>query len=188
MRPFVYHPGPLLSLAELTAARLDGDLVAAEPAGPVDAPFVPAGLPESDHVRAGIARPLIPLGHAAVGLSAAWIHGFVPRQPRPHTAQRVDGSPVSRQRRAGVVIREWWLPARDVGDIAGVAVTTPARTVYDVARAAFAGDAASDDALGLLLDDEALRRRALAWLREPRRLRYRVRLRGLLEGYPEVTR
>ncbi|MGC5083468.1 hypothetical protein, partial [Escherichia coli] len=67
--PFLYFPGERLSLAELTAACLDGLLA------PIGEGFMPADAVETTWMRARSLAPLVGERWAAVRVSAAWVHG-----------------------------------------------------------------------------------------------------------------
>lgn len=131
--PFLYLPGETLSATELAAARLDGDVVE------VGEAYIPADAVETAELRAASLRPLLSPGVAVTHVSAAWVHGALPDPPARHTMQR------SSARRLHHVIdnrlhyRDRRVPPEDVSVIGGVSVTTPARTLGDLVRGAFAG-------------------------------------------------
>ncbi|WP_221584427.1 SAM-dependent methyltransferase [Microbacterium sp. G2-8] len=169
MPPFALHEGSPLSVAELSAARLDGDIVAVGRNA-----YAAVDQPHNDMVRANVARPVIPAGFAAVGRTAAWIHGALQAEPDPHHAQRLESTPAKRHWATGVVLHDWPLPEVDTVSIARVTVATIERTFYDVARASFADadDALAATALRTLLAREDLADPMLAWLEQGRRLRF----------------
>ena len=80
--PFLYFADDRLSLAELSAACLDGDLVELGEA------YIPADAVETRGLRAGSLRELLGDSLAATHLSAAWIHGALGEPPVRHTVQR----------------------------------------------------------------------------------------------------
>ena len=80
--PFLYFTDDRLSGAELTAACLDGDLVALGDA------YIPADAVETAALRAGSLTPILGDTLAATHLTAAWIHGGLPLPPARHTVQR----------------------------------------------------------------------------------------------------
>src|SRR5688572_32502849 len=80
--PFLYFADDRLSLAELTAARLDGDVVELGDA------YIPADAVETRGLRAGSLTALLGDTLAATHLSAAWVHGALPDPPARHTVQR----------------------------------------------------------------------------------------------------
>lgn len=122
-----YRPGALLSQPELSAARLDGLVFE------VDDAYMPADLPEDAAARAVAVSPLVAPGYAASGPTAAWIHGIGDRSPQRHHIQRL--SP-QRQRvvpMRKVVVHESRLSPDDVQAINTMRVTTPLRTMTDLA-------------------------------------------------------
>ncbi|MEJ6554272.1 SAM-dependent methyltransferase [Microbacterium esteraromaticum] len=113
-----YRPGDRLTLPELTAARLDGDVVE------VGEGYMPADTVEGVGARALSLSPLVPAGAAVSGVSAAWVHGAGDAPPAVHHVSRIS---VSRQRvmvSARVVHHERLLEADEVQSIAGVWVQT----------------------------------------------------------------
>lgn len=163
--------------------RLDGELRPATR----DA-LAPIAMPMNEFVRAQSAESWLPPGHAIVFMSAAWIHGALPREPLTHFAQLKEGAPKKRTWRAGVTIRSWPLAASDLVTLGGVSVTSLERTFYDLARVYVS--APNDElarALAWFLARVELRARILAWLRIPgRRLRYTRTVARLVQD--EVTR
>ncbi|MEV8268243.1 hypothetical protein [Microbacterium sp. NPDC076911] len=126
--PFLYFPDDRLSLAELTAACLDGDLVDLGPA------FMPADAVETTAMRAGSMRLLLGDSLAATHLSAAWIYGTRYNPPLRHNVQRAVSQRRNRLPARSVIYRDVQLPRSDLQRIGGVWVTSPARTVGDLAR------------------------------------------------------
>lgn len=117
-----YRPGGRLSLPELSAARLDGDVVE------VGEGYIPADAIEGAGARALSLSPLVPPGTAVSGISAAWVHGAGDAPPGVHHVSRISAS---RQRIAPsirVVHHERRLCADDVRSISGVWVQTPEAT------------------------------------------------------------
>ena len=82
--PFLYFVDERLSLAELSAARLDGHLIE------VDAAYMPADTVETPSARAASLGPLLRDLMAATHLSAAWVHGVISEPPSRHTVQRAE--------------------------------------------------------------------------------------------------
>lgn len=186
MAPSVLRSPVPLSVAELSAAALDGDLQRVSRTA-----YAPIRLPASEIVRARAAREVLTGGLAAVGITAAWIHGVTPHEPDPHHVQRIEDAPARRHWQAGVVVHTWPLPRADALEIAGTHVATLERTFYDLARAAFTGgaDAAHRDAIGWFARHSELHPRLIEWLNRGRRLRYTKRAAQLLEpGQDDVTR
>jgi hypothetical protein len=176
---FLYFPSELLSRAELTAACLDGHLVG------LGEGFVPADTIETPALRAASLRPLVGERMAATHRSAAWVHGFIDDVPARHDLQRISAhrlhEPVDRR----FVYRDPRIPDEDLLRLGGVPVTTPARTVADLARGA-------DEAAHALLDQCAERapqavHGAVAWLEARRRVPRRLAALALLENLVRRT-
>lgn len=141
--PFLYLADDRLSGAELTSARLDGDLVE------IGEGYMPADAVETRELRAASLRPVVPPALAVVGESAAWVHGAISEPPARHTVQRRASGRLHTLADARLVYRDHPLPAGADECIAGVWISTPAHTLADLVRAAQAGDdvGASVDAL-----------------------------------------
>lgn len=139
--PFLYFVDDRLSRAELTAACLDGHLVELGDA------YMPADAVETAALRAGALTPLLGETLAATHLTAAWIHGGLSRPPTRHSVQRAVERRLHLMPDRHVVYRDTSVPATDLDLIGGVRVTTPARTLVDLARTM---DAAHARAAGLL--------------------------------------
>ncbi|MWV49759.1 hypothetical protein GRS96_10795 [Rathayibacter sp. VKM Ac-2803] len=125
--PSVLLPGHL-PLAELCAARLDGELIA------IDEGYLVADLPLGPAERAAALLAVLPRGTVADRRSAAWIHGATIDPPRIHSASidrrnRLHPPVLSRVR-----YHEVRLTDADVLVIGGCLVTTPERTLIDLAR------------------------------------------------------
>lgn len=131
--PFLYFSCEGLSLAELTAARLDGDLI------DVGEAFMPADAVETHTLRAASLGRLIPGTVAITRVSAAWVHGAVSVPPARHTVQRLS-SARAHVRDPRLAYRDRPVPSGDVVFIAGVAVTSPPRTLADLVRDLCHGD------------------------------------------------
>lgn len=117
-----------LSVAELSAAVLDGDLL------PVDEYFTAADLPVGHLQRAIAVGSLVSFRLIAERMTAAWIYGLLQHPPTRHElcvpASRRANSPPS----ARIIVREVVIDDDDLRHIAGLAVTTPLRTIVDIAR------------------------------------------------------
>lgn len=173
--PFLYFAGDRLSSAELTSARLDGDVVEVGDA------FMPADAIETRELRAGSLRERVPETLALVRESAAWVHGAVMDAPVRHTVQRRSPLRVSHVIDARLAYSDQPLSGDDAMTVSGVWITTPARTLADLVRALCAGDRVSneveamiawrpgliDDAIAVLERGTTLhfKRPALAYLR-----------------------
>jgi hypothetical protein len=182
LAPHAFPGSSTLTIAELSAMRLDGDLRPATR----DA-LAPIAMPLNDIVRAQSSAAWLPPGHAAVFVSAAWIHGALPREPYTHHAQLRASAPKKRIWRAGVTIRSWPVPESDVVSLGGVSVTSVERTFYDLARVHLGSpDEGLARALAWFLARGELRDRILVWLSAGRRLRYTRMVAALVQD--EVTR
>jgi hypothetical protein len=133
--PEVLSPADL-PMAELCAARLDGDLFAiADCFSPVDLPEQPA-----DRARAAAQR----LSERVIveRLSAAWVFGVMAAPPREHqycSAADARAKPSTLRR---LTLREVVIDEDEVVVLGGVRVTSPLRTACDLVRSAPQFDAA----------------------------------------------
>jgi hypothetical protein len=122
----VLGPGRL-SVAELHAARLDGELYG------LDERFSPVDEPDTSWHRATALRSVAGTRMIAELYSALWIHGLAALPPAVHTmcvgrSERVKFGPSPR-----FTVREMGHVAGDTVEIAGLLVTVPARILYDLA-------------------------------------------------------
>lgn len=88
-------------------------------------------LPVGPGLRAGVLRDLLPRGATVAGRTAAWVHAGVPDGGTLDLAY-----PSGRHRPevwAGARVWQEPLLASDVSEVSGVRVTTPVRTVVDLA-------------------------------------------------------
>ncbi len=117
-----------LPLAELQAALLDGELFT------IDSCFSPIDEIEQRHHRGASLAALLPSKLIAEQRSAAWIHGALDAPPARHQlCARID----ARVRPASIspiALREVVIDEDDIVTIGGMRVTTPLRTVVDLAR------------------------------------------------------
>lgn len=128
--PFLYFADDRLSLAELTAARLDGDVVELGDA------YIPADAVETRTLRAGSLMGLLGDTLAATHLSAAWVHGALPEPPAHHTVQRAVARRLHRVPVRHLVYRDLAVDEADLETIGGVRITTRSRTLADLCRVA----------------------------------------------------
>jgi hypothetical protein len=117
-----------LPIAELQAARLDGELFA------IDECFSPIDEVEQRQHRAASLAALVPGRLIAEQHSAAWVYGALGSAPAHHefcadTRARVRPTATGR-----FSLREVVIDADDFTEIGGMGVTTPLRTVIDLAR------------------------------------------------------
>ncbi len=190
--PFLYFAGDRLSTAELTCARLDGDLVE------VGEAFMPTDAVETRELRAGSLRRQVPEALAVTRESAAWVHGALADAPARHTVQRRTPRRRHHVFDARLAYRDQLLRSGTAMCISGVWVTTPADTLGDLVRGLHAGEDVQRHIDAMLawrrgLADEAIaalergspvhfKRPALAYLRE------RAAESGCLASQEEVTR
>lgn len=122
-----YRPGALLSEAELSAARLDGLLFE------VGGGYMLADAPENAAARVAALGPVLTPGYAASGPTAAWMHGIGDAAPLRHHIQRVTSRRQRVATQRNVVVHEIRLDDAEVQVIASALVTTPRRTMADLA-------------------------------------------------------
>lgn len=156
--PFLYVPGDRLSEVELRCARLDGDVVEVGDA------YMPADAVETRELRAASLRTYVDDGIAVTHESAAWVHGARDAPPRRHTVQRRSPTRRGAAIDGRVRFRDQELPADAATLIAGVWVTTPARTLADLVRALHSGDDVADEVDALLASRPGIAREAIAAL------------------------
>lgn len=118
-----------LPLAELCAARLDGELYA------VDDCYSPVDLVEGVWARAAAIRAQWPQRVIAERFTAAWIWGVAGTPPSRHdlcstTTARVRSTLLPLRAN----LREVVIDADDLLEVARMPVTTPLRTALDIAR------------------------------------------------------
>lgn len=126
---FLYLPGGRLSQAELSAARIDGHVVE------VGEAYVPADLIETPDVRASAMAPLVRAGTAASGPTAAWIHGAGDAPPAVHHVKRAVHRRLRPRTSGRLIYHDALLGASDLQLIGGITVSTPQRTLLDLATA-----------------------------------------------------
>jgi len=126
--------GAGLTLAELTAARLDGDVVELGEA------YLPADAAETPTLRARSLAPLVTPDVALIHASAAWVHGALAEPPARHSLQRAVPWRLHQRWGRRFVYRDARIPAEDVVSIGGVGVATVERTIADLLRRAEPGD------------------------------------------------
>ncbi|MFF1541604.1 type IV toxin-antitoxin system AbiEi family antitoxin [Microbacterium sp. NPDC058269] len=124
---FLYVPGDRLSQPELSAARIDGHVVEVGDA------YVPADFIEGPDVRASGIAALVQPGTAASGPTAAWIHGAGDAAPAVHHVKRCVERRIRAVTSSRLVFHDTMVPPSDVQLIGGVRVSTPVRTMLDLA-------------------------------------------------------
>lgn len=117
-----------LPIAELLAARLDGELFrVGDGFSPVDEVEQPRHRARA--LRAGISDRLI-----AEQRSAAWIWGALPAAPNPHQFCVALDARVTHSSVAWVTVRDVVIEASECVVLDELPVTTPLRTAVDLAR------------------------------------------------------
>lgn len=183
MWPFLYFSDDRLSTAELTAARLDGDLVEIGDA------FMPADAVETRELRAASFRTVAGLQRAVTHASAAWVHGAIDDPPRIHSLQRAGRRRAVFPVDTRIRFRDVALPTEDVVVLSGVAVTTPVRTLVDVVRDAVSGSAPTTLVDAVLAWRPDLLDEALDWLDRAGPVHHkRAAAAELRRRYEDVTR
>ncbi|MFJ6652327.1 type IV toxin-antitoxin system AbiEi family antitoxin [Microbacterium sp. NPDC091313] len=178
--PFVYFAGARLSSAELTAACLDGDLVA------LGSGFVPADVAESPWLRAASLGELLGESLAAVRLTAAWVHGAIDRLPHRPCVQRAVPHRLHRLSDPRVCYHDVRLDGADLLHMGGVRVSSPARTIADLARF---DDAGHPEALRAWCErDPDAAAAAVAWLAANPRLPHGGAATRLIKGLSAEVR
>jgi hypothetical protein len=126
--PLVYLPGERLSSAELSAARLDGDVVE------IGEGYMPADAIESVSMRAASMRGICGPRLVAGLWSAAWIYGALLEPPSRHAVMRGAAHRVGNLIDRRAIFHDVGVHDSDIVEMAGVRVTSPLRTLVDVAR------------------------------------------------------
>jgi len=134
-----------LPLAELCAARIDGDLYS------IDECFSPIDAIESASERAAAVRAIAADRLIAERDTAAWIRGAQDGPPAVHTfCARTTARTRSTTRRA--IVREVVIDENEFDVIAGMPVTTALRTALDITRHSLRFDAPTAMLVRRLLD------------------------------------
>jgi hypothetical protein len=133
-----------LPLAELCAARLDGELYR------VDECFSPVDSPAGRTGRGAALAAIAPARVIAELASAAWVWGAIENPPVPHrfcvdTLSRVHPGAAARG-----IVREVVVDPGDVVSLGGMAVTSVLRTCADLARFSGFGEGDRRAVLALL--------------------------------------
>lgn len=170
-----------LPLAELCAARIDGDLFAIDEAwAPIDEPDVPS-------LRAAVVALRVSRSLIIERLSAAWVHDAVDTPPRTAQFCVPHGSRIATIADRRVSIREVVLTDDEFVELGGVRCTTPARTAFDLLRESSLADADSERIVARLIAtrprlEDQIRERFDRARRMPHRARALVRLDHAVEA------
>jgi len=170
--PFMYLPGVRLTEAELSAACLDGHLVA------LGDGYIPADVVESMVLRAASVAHLLGTTLAATHESAAWILGRLDEPPARHRVQRAVDRRLHHVVSRRLLYRDPFIEGSDLLDIAHVRVSSPARTLADLARSPEASSRALARRWASERPDEAAE--SLAWLERHRSIPHKRNARMLL--------
>lgn len=162
-------------VAELHALRLDGELTA------VDEAFIPVDQPAGLAERAR-SLALYTDGRLIVEQhSAAWVWGALLQPPARHELCASIGARSRSVHPRRIQVREVIIGADDWVDIAGVRVTTPLRTVVDLAR--FAEHYEPEVVQRLLVDADLTVQHCIAQLNARRNLpRKKIALERLIRS------
>ncbi|HEY9477190.1 MAG TPA: type IV toxin-antitoxin system AbiEi family antitoxin [Microbacteriaceae bacterium] len=114
--------------AELWAAHLDGEVY------PLDECFSPIDEAELPGNRVRALGLILPRRTIAERLSAAWLHGVLPFPPAVHQLCADSRARVKPVRSRRFQVREVEITAEEIVACEGVQITTPLRTVMDLAR------------------------------------------------------
>jgi hypothetical protein len=118
----------VLPLAELHAARLDGELYRVGDA------FATVDTPDTAELRAAAFRLSAPRAAVADRSTAAWIHGARAGPPSPLQVCVDSAHRVSARSLHGLDVRQCILARGDVVRLGDAQVTSPLRTVVDLLR------------------------------------------------------
>jgi hypothetical protein len=124
--------------AELQAARLDGELYA------VGECFSPIDVISDRALRGRSLSLVLPRRVIAEQLTAAWVLGATPLAPHPHQLCADVGARVRSPGTGRANVREVVIAEAELITFGGLRVTTPLRTVIDLARFADFGDRERD--------------------------------------------
>jgi hypothetical protein len=130
-----------LPLAELCAARLDGELVL------VGTGWCPVDEPDLPSLRAAAVAPRLPAPLIVERGSAAWVHGAVPLPPSvveccvPHDERVAARTDPTR------TVREVVITDAEIVEVGGIRCTSIERTAFDLLRDATADDGSVIDAV-----------------------------------------
>lgn len=129
-----------LPLAELSGARLDGELFLLAGA------WCPVDTPDAPETRASALARIAPRRAAAERMTAAWIYGLAP-EPAQHQFCVDTGARTSKPDDHAMHLREVRLPRNDTRVFGRLPVTTALRTAVDLARWGASAGCRADTAL-----------------------------------------
>lgn len=172
-----------LPLAELCAARLDGELVV------IAGGWVPVDEPDLPSLRA-LAIGGTPDGPIIERMSAAWVLGARLEVPRVAQFCVPADARVADRPTPGRVLREVGIADDEIVLVGGCRCTSPLRTAFDLARDPTTDDAVAVPAIRAIvehagLEPDALRRRLEASARLPHKHLARARIDAALHDGPD---
>jgi len=135
-----------LPLAELCAARLDGELFG------IDGAWTPVDEPDVPGFRAAVVARRAPRALIVERLSAAWVHGALDAPPPLAQFCVPADSRVALVDAPGCVIREVRIDDADIVQLNGIDCTGVVRTAFDVLRDPSVTDEAAIPVVAALLD------------------------------------
>ena len=170
-----------LPLAELCAARIDGELFA------IDEGWAPIDEPDLPSLRAAVVALRVSRSLIIERLSAAWVHDAVDSPPRTAQFCVPHGARIAAIADRRVAIREVVIADDEIVVLGGVRCTTPARTAFDLLRETSLPDADSERIVTRLLSsrprlEARVRERFDRARRMPHRARALVRLDHAVEA------
>lgn len=130
-----------LPVPELYAAKLDGQVFA------IDTCFAPVDEIEQPRHRAAALRTTGADRLIAEQFTAAWVWGALDNPPLHHQFCVATGARVSHSAARWMTLREVVIGDDEIVELGGGLVTTPTRTVVDLARFALSFDVAVVDRL-----------------------------------------
>lgn len=134
-----------LPLAELCAARLDGELSG------IDSYFSPVDEPDDLRHRAAVLAAMAPPKLIAEQHSAAWVWGARTWPPPRQRFCVAVGARISISAAAPHRLREVVIDDTEYVVVEGLRLTTPVRTAIDIARSGTAFDASDRDVIAWLM-------------------------------------
>lgn len=125
-----------LPLAELCAARIDGELM------PIDEAWAPVDEPDLPSLRASALAMRAPRSLVIERLSAAWVHGAIPAPPPIAQFCVSRAARVAAFSAPQLVVREVVIDDADIVEYPGARCTSLGRTGFDLLREPGAREAA----------------------------------------------
>lgn len=137
----------LLTGPELRAAALDGEL------GAIGAAFAITDLPPTAEARAASLAGDLPDRAILADRTAAWVWGWTIERPSPPRLCVSMSARIASPSRRALRAREVVIEVDEIRDLAGTAVTSPERTLIDIARFDEGADAVELLAAGISAAD-----------------------------------